>query len=128
MATIVHEPGTETMGMTTGQYEQRIVQLERDLAEERRRKRKVLLVCHADNYIEVFAHKSVVVRIDRMVESRRENEIKAEDVLIDMLPKRWQEVYWPVHLRASIKNTPMKPRAVVDGQTIRALLELERKT
>ncbi len=101
---------------------ERIAELERKLARERKRKRKVLIVCHPDNYLEVFGHYSLDVRFERVAQSQPENANKAIDIMNQQLPDNWKKVYWPGFLRGSEMLRPLTAGTICDAQYMRVML------
>lgn len=87
------------------------------------RREKVLVVAHSDNFIEVFGPKNVTVLIARCpTTGGLDGEELAEDYLESSLPPRWQELYFPGYLRASLANRPLVPSVMDESQWTRDFL------
>ena len=68
----------------------------------RSKREAVLIVGHSDGWIQVFAEKSVDVRIEMLPHSTTpEAEVLAEEYVGLSLPKRYRDVYWPSMQRAA---------------------------
>ena len=70
--------------------------------QTRPKREAVLVVGHSDGWIQVFAEKSVDVRIEMLPHSiTPEAEVLAEEYVGLSLPKRYRDVYWPSMQRAA---------------------------
>ncbi len=65
------------------------------------KRESVLIVAHADGYVEAFARKNVDVRIVQMPSVAPRNEPLAEQYLEENLPQRYRKVYFPNLRRAA---------------------------
>ena len=82
----------------------------------------VLVVSHADGFIECFSDRDVDVKLARMPKGHsREAERQAEKVMLDRLPKRYSELYRADMKRTSGTTRPLYPsviEAVEDARTM----------
>jgi hypothetical protein len=67
-----------------------------------RNREVVLIVAHGDGWIEAYADKHIDVRIEiAPYMTTPEGERLSEEYVGLMLPKRYQEMYWPIRRRAA---------------------------
>ena len=66
----------------------------------RKPREAVLVVCHKDGFIQVYAERHVDVRIEQALHMPG-GEIEAEEYLDSTLPHRYRELYWPGMQRAA---------------------------
>jgi len=77
----------------------------------------VLIVLHADNFVEVFGKKNVNVRIVRCPASFSDGmAIVAEDVVERMLPHYWRKLYFPANVRATANARPLFPSVMAGAK------------
>ena len=70
--------------------------------QTRPKREAVLVVVQSDGWIQVFAEKSVDVRIEMLPNSiTPEAEVLAEEYVGLSLPKQYRDVYWPSMQRAA---------------------------
>ena len=78
--------------------------------KKRPQREAVLIVMHADNYVEVFGEKHVNVRVVRCpAASSDKSHITAEDVVERQLPRYWRKLYFPSNVRATANARPLLP-------------------
>ncbi|QDS97704.1 hypothetical protein [Adhaeretor mobilis] len=92
----------------------------------------VLIVAHADGYLEVFGEKNLDIRISNIpLAHSREAERIAEDALELSLPRCYRQLYFPGKRRATATLMPLLPstmaRAKAVKRTIRQLNQLVQK-
>ena len=66
------------------------------------RREQVLIVAHADGWIECFAERHIDVRIVIMPDvNTPESEILAEQYIESSIPEVYRKIYWPGNLRSA---------------------------
>lgn len=71
------------------------------LPEQLRTRQPVLVVLHSDQFVEVFAHSFIDVRIVDMPKvSSTDAEILAEEFIERSIPRFYRQVFWPGCRRA----------------------------
>lgn len=85
-------------------------------------KERALVVIHQDGHIEVFATPRSVVKIVTMPECEGE-EATFEDALWKSLKPFWQEVYWPVNMRASENIRKLTPEMMREGKACQQFID-----
>ena len=91
----------------------------------RREREKVLVVLHADGYVEVFAGRHVDVRIAQLLDVHLDDEPLAEEYLEVSVPACYRDLYWPSRLRAMGMVERISPQQELDAQrAVAAIREL----
>jgi len=85
--------------------------------KKRPQREAVLVVLHADNFVEVFAEKTVNVRIVRCPESSCDKmHTTAEDIVEWQLPLYWRKLYFPGKVRATANARPLLPSVMAKAE------------
>lgn len=70
----------------------------------------VLLLVHADHWVEVFAEKHIDVWIEMIPQMKTQaDELLAQEYVEGLLPKRYRDVYWPGNLRVAELIRAIRP-------------------
>jgi hypothetical protein len=93
------------------------------------RREAVLILAHADGWLEAFADKHVDVRIAIMPAMKTpEGELAAERYVESSLPRRYRDVYWPGNRRAADMLRVVRPSDIAwreyDLDLLRAIQQL----
>ena len=85
---------------------------------------KVLIVGHADGYLELFGPEHITAKIVRCpVAFNAEMETMAEDFLELSLPPVWRSLFFPGYCRASAMLRPLLPTEIQDSKVVAELLK-----
>ena len=91
----------------------------------RREREKVLVVLHADGYVEVFARPHVDVRIAQLLDVHLDDEPLAEEYLEVSVPACYRDLFWPCRLRAKGMVERVTAQQQLDAQrAVTAIREL----
>ena len=81
------------------------------------RKSPILIVAHADRYLEAFSRDRTPIRIVQMPDVKGvEGELVAEKYLEQSLPKQFRDIYFPGYRRATHLIQPTKPSDIAGIQ------------
>ncbi len=101
-----------------------MIQGRQEKSKQRPLRHAVLVVSYDDGFIESFAEKNIDVRFARMpVATSLETQCQAEDVLLDRLPKRYSDLFWPNLRRSSGTTRALYPSTIDDGDYCRAFIK-----
>jgi hypothetical protein len=99
--------------------------------DRRKSKPKVLIVCHADGYVQAFSREPIDIHIATMPDvSSQHAEILAEAIVDQYLPYRMRDIHYPgyvrqTHIVRSIDVADLADRIAVarDIETLRRAID-----